>query len=279
MAKTKAATSKKRNAQDLTLRNLRAAKKRYTVLERRVQALERRALAKIAKQVAVQRSSAVAALAAAPSKKLYSLADLTRDLKKRKLAFSRTPPANWTGERLTGAAASRAGATRDQTLPGGYIGTGVNEWWIVSTVGGPGDPCKIRRGQAHPTHTIYGCDSGDRIVDGVHREKTLVIYREDEDFLGQDGGAIDIFLQRPGTTDDRNMIRVKTITTRYERLYVPLILSDGTIAGGGGGVGLPTTIALRARSNGRLVAFEPSGLVVANRTALGPWEMADVIAI
>lgn len=206
----------------------------------------------------------------AATPKLYTLADLKRDLKKQGQTLSRVPPRRTMAVRLR-AAAGRVGATGDLELPGGYIGTGVNEWWIVSTID---DPPKVRQGSKR--HTIYGCYSGNHVEDGgTQREKVLVIHRQDEEFLGQHGGSIDIFLQRPGTTDDRNMVRVETITTRYKKLYVPLILADGSIAGGGAA---PAGQVAIQTHHGFVLCVTPQGRLE-TRTAIGPWETFRLVPV
>lgn len=211
-----------------------------------------------------------------PSKKMpprpstpYSLADLKRDLKKRgqTLAVGQRPTKRVAIDRRAGG--SQTGQQIEMT--GGYFGFGVNEVSLVSTIN---DPVKYRG--AVENHTIYNILSGNRLKNGVQREKCMIMLRADEGFpLSADGGCVDFFLQRPNTTEDKDMIRVMTLSTRGLELFVPL---TGPFAPGGGGLG--GIVALRSRANGKyfcgdLQFVNAPGLF--NRNAVGPWEVFDLI--
>jgi hypothetical protein len=93
-----------------------------------------------------------------------------------------------------------------------------NELMVDSTID---DPPKQRL--ASPGRGSYGCLSGNRLRDdGGQDEKVLLILKPDED-AGGDGGCYDFFAQKPGTVDDKNMIRVARLTTRGFELFVPLV--------------------------------------------------------
>jgi len=102
-------------------------------------------------------------------------------------------------------------------LPWGRIEFGLNEMSIVSTVD---DPAKLRIGATESN--VFGCVSGDYVrPSGVHEQKILIKMSEDDNHPGQRGGMMEVFLQRPGTTDDENMIRALTLTTEYVQFHVP----------------------------------------------------------
>src|SRR2546425_976354 len=103
-------------------------------------------------------------------------------------------------------------------LPWGRIEFGLNEMSIVSTVN---DPAKLRIGATECN--VFGAISGDYVrPSGVQEQKILIKMAEDDNHPGQRGGMMEVFLQRPGTSDDENMIRVLTLTTEYAQFHVPV---------------------------------------------------------
>ena len=103
-------------------------------------------------------------------------------------------------------------------LPGGRIEFGVNEMSVISTVD---DPAKVRIGGTRSS--VFGCISGDFVrPSGVQEEKILIQMKEDDNHPGQKGGMVEIHLQRPGTNDDENLVRVLTLTTEYAQFHVPV---------------------------------------------------------
>src|SRR3990167_4194360 len=95
---------------------------------------------------------------------------------------------------------------------------GTNEVTVDAKVD---DPAKIRLGSWLSGY--FGAISGDRLAahpttteSPTRYEKVLIALKEDEDApKGSNGGCVEIFLQRPNTADDKNMIRVLTLTTNY----------------------------------------------------------------
>ncbi|HEY6415606.1 MAG TPA: hypothetical protein VIX41_05200 [Acidimicrobiales bacterium] len=198
----------------------------------------------------------------------YSLADLKRDLAARGHALG-TPTTSVAGTAGLQAAADTHSATGTVTyLDGGYISLGVNEQSIISTIH---DPTKLRQGVTG-THTVYGLQSAGRVdSSGVEREKVLIFYREDDDHLGHDGGCVEVFLQRPDTTEDQDMIRVWRITTAYYEALVPQ--RGGTSGGGGGGASSAQAVELQSPADLYRMSMQDDGSVVLYRRAGASWEV------
>lgn len=85
------------------------------------------------------------------------------------------------------------------------------------------DPVKFRGG-SYTEETLLAI-SGDRLEgdtsDPIHRAKAQISLKAEGEF-GLDGGAIDVHLQRPGTTEDGDTIRVFRLTTQYAEFGVPI---------------------------------------------------------
>jgi hypothetical protein len=199
----------------------------------------------------------------------YSLADLKRDLGARGLRLmvgQGTLPLPVATATPTAAPVPYSTTGQVEYLDGGYISRGVNEVSLISTID---DPTKLRQGVTG-THTIYGSQSAGRVdSSNVQREKVLILYREDDDTLGHDGGCVEIFLQRPDTDDDANMIRCWRITTNYYEPHVALKGSTGE-AGGGGAQPLPTDKLLSINGTRQLNLLDDGRLVI-YRQVPGGW--------
>ena len=78
------------------------------------------------------------------------------------------------------------------------------------------DPAALRVGA--PAGEALGKISGDRLVPGSRKEKTLIILKENPVF----GGFYEFYCQRPGTEDDANMVRVMRLGLNGLELFVPI---------------------------------------------------------
>lgn len=180
--------------------------------------------------------------AAQKAPKPYSLADLKKDLKKRGLTLGQPKKATRDQAKKALALLGRAGAL-DGTgsrarMDGGYVELGVNEVSVISLIQ---DPIKVRG--AVEDHTIYCIVSGNRLKGGVQREKVMIMLREDDEHLGQDGGMIEGWCQIPGTEGDKGMIRVWQSTTRKTEFFTDVVAPNFGGGSGDGNAGFKMTSA------------------------------------
>jgi len=107
-------------------------------------------------------------------------------------------------------AASDTGRRID--LDWGFIEYGKNEVSIISTVGGEGDPPKLRMGSV--AGVGYGAHSWNRVINGVQREGVLFQGKQDERFRADPtnpAAEFTLHLNNGGGFEDRNMVRVLEI--------------------------------------------------------------------
>lgn len=159
-------------------------------------------------------------------------------------------------------------------LPFGWVGTyDDNEIEIVSTIA---DPPKIRL--AIPNDKVesnLGAVSFNlRRSDGRHEEYGYVMGRLTP---GKSAGAIYLAVRPDGQQDCREVFYIDGNGANFR---VPVSMPNG------GGGQFPHTIALRSRANNRLLCVDMAQLdgrgepkTVANRDAIGEWEMFDVIVV
>lgn len=99
---------------------------------------------------------------------------------------------------------------------------GANETCLDAKPG-THDPTKHRQGTSDPGN-YFGAFSGDFLgPEDVRYEKVLVGLKPDDDapqvYSTQPGGSFEVSCQRPGTTDDRDMVRGLRVTSRYIELF------------------------------------------------------------
>ena len=123
-----------------------------------------------------------------------------------------------------------------------------------------------------------GMFRADHVRDDGGRESLVTdLYKRDERHYASGDPLVGEFtrhLRAPGQRDASTLIE----TVRFDGVtyHVPIIAAAGI-----SGAAVPKKIALRAVANGLLVCAQEAGSqpLIANRTAVGPWETFEVVQI